>query len=69
MSPTPPQYLTPPTPRGRNHIWRGDGTLTLCSSTEGRHAAYVLADAPRPDALLCLQCERIAARQTEARRP
>ena len=59
---TPRRYLTPPTPRGRNHVSRGDGTRrTLCSSTPSRHAAYVLADEPRPDTPLCIQCERIEA--------
>ena len=53
-------YLTPPTKRGLNHYWRGEGTKTLCRKTEGRHADYVLSETPRPDVRLCYQCERKA---------
>ena len=61
------RYLTPPTARGRNHIWRGEGTTTLCSRTESRHASYVLSDKQREDANLCLQCARIAAHEVDKR--
>ena len=61
------KYLTPPSSRGRNHLWRGEGTKTLCSRTEGRHANYKRAETPRADARMCLQCERIAERQAEDR--
>lgn len=51
-------YLTPPHASGKNHLRRGEGTKTLCSSTEDRHANSVVSDNPYPEAAMCRCCAK-----------